>query len=80
MKRLSRVDREALERAIAIDRKRDPMSYKPINRRLEPELGTRLVSRPPTLANALRCGPSPGSQFPPTNTSRLPMTTASMGR
>jgi hypothetical protein len=37
MKRLSRVDREALERAIAIDRKRDPMSYKPINRRLEPE-------------------------------------------
>jgi hypothetical protein len=37
MKRLSRIDREALERAIAIDRKRDPKSYKPINRRLEPE-------------------------------------------
>jgi hypothetical protein len=27
MKTLSRVDREALERAIAIDRKRDPMSH-----------------------------------------------------
>ena len=37
MKRLSKVDREALERAIAIDRKRDPMSNRQINRKLEAE-------------------------------------------
>jgi hypothetical protein len=36
MKRISRVDREALERALAMDPDRDPASS-PINRRLEPE-------------------------------------------
>jgi hypothetical protein len=36
MKRLSRVDREALERALAMDPDRNPTSS-PINRRLEPE-------------------------------------------
>jgi hypothetical protein len=36
MKRISRVDREALERALAMDPDRDPSSP-PINRRLDPE-------------------------------------------
>jgi hypothetical protein len=36
MKRISRVDREALERALALDPDRDPSSP-PINRRLDPE-------------------------------------------
>jgi hypothetical protein len=36
MKRLSRIDREALERAMAIDRERNPTSDEPINRRLDP--------------------------------------------
>jgi hypothetical protein len=37
MKRLSRVDREALERAYAMDPDRNPTSDEPINRRLDPE-------------------------------------------
>jgi hypothetical protein len=37
MKRISRIDREALERALAMDPDRDPASDEPIDRRLDPE-------------------------------------------
>jgi hypothetical protein len=37
MKRLSRVDREALERALAMDPDRDPTSDAPPDRKLDPE-------------------------------------------
>src|SRR5438128_2398534 len=37
MKRISRVDREALERAYVTDPDRDPASDEPIDRRLDPE-------------------------------------------
>ena len=37
MKRLSRVDREALDRALAMDHDRNPTRDTPINSRLEPE-------------------------------------------
>jgi hypothetical protein len=37
MKRLNRIDREALERAYAMDPDRNPASDEPIDRRLDPE-------------------------------------------
>ena len=69
MKRLSRVDREALERAYAMDPDRDPTSL-PIDRKLDPEGWYAAAKSAATRASAPRCAPSPGSRSQPTDTSR----------
>jgi hypothetical protein len=63
MKRLSPVDREALERALAMDPDRNPTSS-PINRRLEPE---RWYAAAKSAAYACQCAalrPKPWQPVP----------------
>ncbi len=64
MKRLSRVDREALERAYAMDPDRNPALDEPINRRLDPE---RWCAAARSAAYACQCAalrPKPWQPVP----------------
>jgi hypothetical protein len=64
MKKISRVDREALDRALAMDHDRNPTSDTPINRRLEPE---RWYAAAKSAAYACQCAalrPKPWQPVP----------------
>jgi hypothetical protein len=64
MKRLSRVDREALERAYAMDPDRNPANDEPIDRRLDPD---RWFAAAKSAAYACQCAtlrPKPWQPVP----------------